>query len=278
MPDQIRIFSFGGGVQSMACLVLAARREIDFPVFLFADVGADSENPETLAYLREVALPYAARVGIELRLLPRLKRDGSIETLWGRIMKPGSRSLPIPVRMNDTAAPGNRSCTVDFKIKVIDKALKALGATAAHPAITGIGISLDEAGRARQESGREFQKLVYPLLDLGLRRSDCETIIAKAGLPVPPKSSCFFCPYHSLPAWQSLYDRRRDLFEKSVLLERTMNERRKALGKDPVWLTRFCKPLDQVVDGSHQNQLQIQWEEGPEDRHNCGPFVCSNPF
>ena len=40
---------------------------------------------------------------------------------------------------------------------------------------------------------------------------------------------------------------RPDLFDRSVHLERTLNERRSALGKDPVWLTRFAKPLDQAI-------------------------------
>jgi len=34
----------------------------------------------------------------------------------------------------------------------------------------------------------------YPLIDWGWNRERCKEEIAKAGLPVPPKSSCFFCP------------------------------------------------------------------------------------
>src|SRR5947209_1941983 len=49
----LKVFSFGGGVQSTAALVLAARGEIDYQTFLFANVGGDSENPETLRYVRE---------------------------------------------------------------------------------------------------------------------------------------------------------------------------------------------------------------------------------
>lgn len=43
--SQLRVFSFGGGVQSTAALVLAAQGEIDFTAFIFANVGADSEHP-----------------------------------------------------------------------------------------------------------------------------------------------------------------------------------------------------------------------------------------
>ncbi|MGV3772715.1 MAG: hypothetical protein ACO1QB_07430 [Verrucomicrobiales bacterium] len=34
----------------------------------------------------------------------------------------------------------------------------------------------------------------YPLIDWGWDREECKRQIAKAGLPVPPKSACFFCP------------------------------------------------------------------------------------
>ena len=34
----------------------------------------------------------------------------------------------------------------------------------------------------------------YPLRDLGYDRVACREIIYRAGLPIPPKSACFFCP------------------------------------------------------------------------------------
>src|SRR5690606_22143408 len=98
----LRVVSFGGGVQSTALLVLAAQQRIDFRTFLFANVGDDSEHPATLKYVRDVAMPYAAEHGIELHKLHRVRRDGTRETLMGRLTRDGSRSVPIPVRMSDT--------------------------------------------------------------------------------------------------------------------------------------------------------------------------------
>jgi hypothetical protein len=141
-PPGLRVVSYGGGVQSTALLVLAAKRRINFAIFLFANVGHDSEDPDTLHYLQTYAAPYAQHHGIQLVQLHRTRRDGSVETLHGRLTRPGSRSLPIPVRMS-SGAPGTRSCTADFKIAVIGKWLKAHGASASNPATVGIGISLD---------------------------------------------------------------------------------------------------------------------------------------
>src|SRR5205823_7822141 len=124
----LRVISYGGGVQSTALLVLAAQRRVDFDVFLFANVGDDSEDPATLAYIEQHAKPYAAAHGVRLVELRRTRRDGSTETLHGRLTKPGSRSLPIPVRMS-SGAPGTRSCTAGFKIRVIRRSLKVRGAS-----------------------------------------------------------------------------------------------------------------------------------------------------
>ncbi|MGW0948478.1 phosphoadenosine phosphosulfate reductase [Streptomyces sp. NPDC002623] len=211
-----------------------------------ANVGDDSENPGTLRYVEEYARPFAVEHGIELALLDRRKRDGSTETLMQRLNRPDIRSIDIPVRMAN-GAPGNRSCTADFKIKVIGKELKRRGATEGSPAVIGIGISVDEIHRANNRKVEPHEVITYPLLDLGLRRTDCARVIRDAGLPVPPKSSCFFCPFHRPETW---HDQRRDepeLFEKSCQLEELLNERRDELGKDHVYLTRFNRPLRQAI-------------------------------
>ncbi len=45
----MRVISYGGGVQSTALLVLANRGEIRYvDAALFANVGDDSEDPDTL--------------------------------------------------------------------------------------------------------------------------------------------------------------------------------------------------------------------------------------
>ena len=106
----------------------------------------------------------------------------------------------------------------------------------------------------------------YPLLTLNMNRKDCYRVIEEAGLPTPPKSSCFFCPFHSKETWRRLKIERRDLFDKSVYLEEKINEKRDAAGKSRMWLTRYGKPLDMVVD----DQLTFDFD-GPED---CDSGYC----
>ncbi|MBB4701910.1 phosphoadenosine phosphosulfate reductase [Sphaerisporangium siamense] len=264
----VKVVSYGGGVQSTALLALAARREIDFRTFLFANVGDDSEHPATLAYVREIAIPYAARAGLEVQELRRRRRDGSTETLMQRLNRPATRSIPIPVRMAN-GAPGRRNCTTDFKIKVIGRWLREHGATAEHPAAVAIGISLDEIHRANRRRREPHELIEYPLLDLGLRRSDCEHIITEVGLPVPPKSSCFFCPFRTVGAWRHQRKHEPELFALSVQLEEMINERRAALGRDSVYLTRYGRPLPQAIRADDLGDSSIDEGDGSCDSGWC---------
>lgn len=243
----LRCFSYGGGVQSTAALVLAAQGKIDFPVFLFSNVGDDSEHPDTLAYVQAHAMPFAASHGLALHELRHIRRDGEEETLYRKLTRPDSRSTGIPIYLEGAGAPGRRSCTSEFKIRRIAVWQRRHGATKQTPAVCGLGISLDEFQRMRTDSGIETQVLEYPLIDLRLTRQDCINIIECAGLPVPPKSSCWFCPFHRMPAWQKLKRETPELFDRAVALEQTLSDRSEMLGRGKIFLTRKLHPLNQVV-------------------------------
>lgn len=258
----LSILSYGGGVQSTALLVLAGTGRLSIDAALFANVGDDSEHPATLRYVREVAIPWATAHNVTVHVLDRVRRDGSVETLWRRLTKPGSRSLPIPVRMPN-GAPGTRSCTADFKIRVIGKWVKQHGATAVRPATVNIGISVDEIHRANTRRVEPYERIVYPLLDMGLRRIDCMRVIREAGLAVPPKSSCWFCPHHRKSVWQAMRVQEPDLFDRACQLEDLLNTRRADLGKDPVYLTDFLTPLRRAVpEGTQMLPLEPVTDDG----------------
>jgi len=270
--NPLRVVSHGGGVQTTAMLVLAATGRIDYQTFIFANVGDDSEHPATLRYLREIAVPYAQAHGITIHELQKVNVRGQfvgVETLYGRLTREGSRSLPIPVRM-DNGAPGTRNCTSHFKIKVIGKWLKEHGASADNPATVAVGISVDELHRANNRKVEPYENVVYPLLDMRLRRTDCMDVIRDAGLPVPGKSACYFCPFHRPDTWAYMQRNEPELFHKAAELEALLNERRDALGKDHVYLTRFARPLLEAPIG-HPGQLTL---EGTDDDVHCDNGWC----
>ena len=120
----------------------------------------------------------------------------------------------------------------------------------------GIGISIDEYQRMH-DSLIEWEIHEYPLIDLRISRHECIKIIQSVGLPVPPKSSCYFCPYHSMSAWQELKSKHPDLFKQAIEVEKNINKKRIPLGKDAMYLTRFLRPIDTLFG----EQMEFIFEE-----------------
>lgn len=121
----INVFSSGGGVQSTAVLVLSAQGQIDYPIHVFANVGDRSESKKTIDYVANVLVPYAKENGIQwIEVAKRDKKGAAIDLLDK--LESSQKSVPIPVRMAGSGAPGNRSCTVDWKIKPVAKHLRSL--------------------------------------------------------------------------------------------------------------------------------------------------------
>jgi hypothetical protein len=245
MSTPIYIFSCGGGVQSTACLVLAAQCVIPYRTFIFANVGDNAEDPRTLAYVRDVLKPYAALHGIRWVDIQRKRRDGTPVDLHEDLLRP-VRAINIPVRMSN-GSPGNRNCTVEFKIKPIAKWIKAN----ASGCVLGKGISTDEPHRATPSRESDGYSSAYPLIELGMSRSDCLRLAADAGLPQPPKSSCWFCPYKTTDQWVAMRQERPVLFDQVAQLERHLNNKRRLIGKDPVFISavgaRKLISIDQAI-------------------------------
>ena len=180
-------------------------------------------------------------------MLQRRTRDGRPETLRGRLERPDRMSVPIPMYGTKGKMVVPRSCTADFKVRVIAKWLKQHGATVADPATVCIGISTDEWHRVGAGREEAWERRVYPLIDLDLDRAQCMQIIRKAGLPVPPKSSCYFCPFHKLSVFQEMRRDRPVVFDEAAAVERVVSDKQTAIGKAPLFLTRYGCPLPEAV-------------------------------
>ena len=265
----MRTFSFGAGVQSTAVLVLQAEGRLPEPydVFLFANVGDDSEHPSTIKYFHEVHLPYAEAHGIQLEETRRVTRDGTTPTLLEYTLQVsadrGKTMIPVFV---EGGGPGFRGCTGTYKRDVIWKWQRERGASKDNPAVCGLGISVDEIERARTVSKFSGQILQYPLIDLGLNRRACHQITHDAGLPPAPKSACWFCPFHDRESWRRLKREHPDVFAQAAELEQTLSDDSQRHGGLPKWLTKAGRPLDEVVD----DQLVLDLD-GPDgcDSGSC---------
>ena len=261
-----RLFSFGGGVQSTAVLVLASQGRVQYDAFVFANVGEDSEHPDTIAYLHQVAMPFAQRHNIELLELRRETGDG--KTLYQQIQARGFM-MPIPARVAPSGAPQRRICTFDFKTRVVAKELRRRGASKKNPGVVGLGISVDEFHRANNGTMVSYQTQEYPLLDLRMTRADCQRLILEAGLPMAPKSACYFCPYHNHEYWQHLRASNPDLFDRAVDVERELNAARQQRGMSTVYLHRSLIALEDAVDGRQPGLFDAHGMDNCESGY-CG--------
>jgi hypothetical protein len=100
-----------------------------------------------------------------------------------------------------------------------------------------LGISVDEYHRMRDSSAARIEH-VYPLVDRRLTRWQCREIIERAGLAVPWKSSCWFCPFRSVVSQWALVQRYPDLAGMACVLEDRINAERRGRGRDEIVVLR----------------------------------------
>lgn len=204
----LNIISLGAGVQSTTMALMAAHGEIGpMPdAAIFADTQAEPKAVyEHLAWLKTV--------------LPFPVYEVTAGNLWKsastvRRTRDGQRSYiktAIPVFMVDglRRGRGQRHCTLDFKIKPVNRKVRELAGLRRvlkkHGTIADvwIGISADEAARAKPNT-LTYLRSRWPLLDLGMDRFDCLDWMAAKGYPTPPRSACTFCPFHGDNEWLAL--------------------------------------------------------------------------
>lgn len=195
----------GGGLQTTAMVILVKQGKIAIDEAIFSDTGG--EKPETYWYMDNYIKPLFADMNVPFSVI-RNELPSCQPDLYGWLWKHGQ----IP------PIGGRRLCSVKFKIETIERYLK--------PQIyeTLIGFSLDEYNRKVTSEKRRHK--IYPLIDLGLTAKDCHMVITDYGLPVPLKSSCFFCPYQHPAEWNWLKNNHRDLFDKALELEANYHKRR----------------------------------------------------
>jgi hypothetical protein len=269
----IKAFSFGGGVQSMAALVLSARGDMDFTDFVFSNVGNDSESPATIEYMRTVAEPYAKAHGLRIHTVQRMIRNGVAPTILEDLYADNS-NIGIPVYLAN-GGPASRNCTSRWKVAVVERWMRAhAGATKTNRQPLGVGISVDESHRMRTDDPERepYVYKTYPLIDAMMTRKSCQDIISREGLPPAPKSSCWFCPYKRRSEWLRMRGDSPELFEAAANLETQINAKRTKAGKDFVYLTASNRPLRDAISMPSVDMFSADTDD--EDPMACESGYC----
>lgn len=214
--------SFGAGVQTTAMLIMIANNSIEADAVIFADTGA--EHPETYAFIEKYDKPLCEEIGIPFLTVRMHRRVTNVET---RQQEYADSLRDIIVKRRRVPSVNMRWCTEYSKITPIRLALRGMQHEGgfSKPAVGLIGISIDEKHRALHKDGTwkqpHYSEAInqYPLVEMGISRSDCIRIIKEFGWPIPVKSGCYFCPFQGPRDWAILYRDHPDLFWDSVSLE-----------------------------------------------------------
>ncbi|MFI9643520.1 hypothetical protein ACIG87_26295 [Micromonospora sp. NPDC051925] len=269
-PTQ-RYLSLGAGVQSTTLLLLAAQGTIPgFDAAIFADT---TWEPAAVYRHLDRLTGIAQAAGIEVVRV-------STGDIRADALDPEHRFASMPLFTlgpNGERGMARRQCTSEYKIKPIKAEVRRrLGYP--HPtrvpaglrARMAIGISLDEIGRAR-DSDVAYTRNIFPLLDLGWRRTDCLRYLADHGLGDTPKSSCVGCPFHDDGFWADLRANSPTEWADAVAFDHAIRHGSAKANADghplrgQFFLHRARVPLDEVV---------LRPRPGPADSPGCGPWTC----
>lgn len=105
---------------------------------------------------------------------------------------------------------GKRQCTTKWKILPMYKAVREFTDTVGKHLPEGftviwLGISTDEASRMK-DSREKWIHNRYPLIELGMSRTDCEEWLQRNAYPIPKRSACVFCPLQTQAEWKEKRD------------------------------------------------------------------------
>jgi hypothetical protein len=219
------VISYGGGIQSTALVVLAMCERWPIDEIVHVDL-VDAESPAT----REYVVRFREWLQREYRRdITVIERD-----LYGDMLA-RPEFTPVPWHGKRERFMLSRQCTRQYKVQPLQRYL--------YDRYPGgrvglmLGISVDEYHRMRDSSAARIEH-VYPLVDRRLTRWQCREVIERAGLAVPWKSSCWFCPYRSVRSQWSLVQRYPDLAGMARVLEDRINAERRSRGKDEIVVLR----------------------------------------
>lgn len=246
MSDGVDVVSYGGGVNSLAMLLGMHARGLKPDAIVFSDTRG--EKPETYAHMRDVLAPWLARVGFPLLTVvcradfPNSKTgDASLEAECLRLGNVPSRAF------------GFGTCADKWKIDPFKWWAKtwppAVAAWAAGADVRrAIGYDAGEGRRVTAHGDKGFSKW-FPLIEWKADRDVCLSWILEAGMPVPPKSACFYCPSSTKAEVLALAKTHPDLMARATSMEKAANDTGrwaiKGLGRRFAWADLVAAADDQ---------------------------------
>ena len=232
IKEVLHIGSAGMGVNTVAYIIECTKQGIVFDALLFADPG--KENPKTYEYIPILNKWLLDHDQPEITVLYNVDKNGKFIGLYQDCIN--NKALPSIVY-------GFKTCSQKWKKAPQEKHLNNW-----EPAnylwknggvvIKYLGYDADESHRTLVDYSDKKYRYSYKLVELNMGRFECIQSIIDAGLPLPPKSSCTFCP--SMKPWEivELYETEPKEFYDAIQMERNAIDNLstvKGLGRDFSW-------------------------------------------
>lgn len=281
---EFNFLSLGAGVQSSYLALRFARGEISGPKLdgaIFADTQSEPKSVmDWLSWLeKEIQrsqFPFPVyRVtngSVEKDSLRPFERKNNGAGEYMRRLIPLFGIMPNGEK---TAAIG-RKCTFDYKLKPImalQKQLAGIKRGQKEVTVTQIvGISWDEVQRMKP-SREPWAQTRFPLIESKTRRHQCIDWMRENGYPEPPRSACYFCPFHSDDEWRRLRDNDNDEFKKAIQFDeeiRAAFKKNDKTMKMEVYLHNSCRPLKDIDFDNDADKGQQTWDFMSECEGMCG--------
>ena len=254
----MKIISLGMGVQSTAMYMMSSKNIIERADHaVFADPGA--ELPMTYEILNILRDWSKLNNGIPIHVT---NEKNLYKDLLNQQNSTGQRFESIPA-FSENGGMIRRQCTKEYKIDPVIKEIRKLYGLKPRKRMpmteVWLGISMDEIERVKVSQLPRVE-YYYPLIEERMSRSECIQFFKDRSFPVPPKSSCVFCPYHSNKNWKELKEKLPEQFAQAVKVDEAIRDSSKKGVKEPIYLHRSCTPLERVDFG---DQLEMfMCEEG----------------
>lgn len=238
---RVQVLNYGGGTQTSAFIALCITGRLPWPDrIVMADTGR--EGTATWDWLRGVIAPALANHGRRVEIAPHSLAKVDLLSTKGLVL------MPMWTTEKNPQNPGQMPtmCSNEWKTRVVQRYLADL-----KRVDHWIGYSADEASRMAARGGNlEKWRSVYPLLDLGMTRDDCQQIVRRVFGKPAPKSSCYMCPHRGDSQWRELRDHYPTDWAEAVRLDYAMRE------IDPhVYTHRSGVPLDRAALTSGEGEV-----------------------
>lgn len=254
----MKVISLGLGVQSTAVYMMSSLGRLpraDHAVF--ADPAAELPRTyEILEYLKDWA-KYNDGIPIHVTREKNLLQDilkGTNST--------GQKFASIPA-FSESGGMVRRQCTSEYKIQPVMKKIRELHGLKFRQRMpkteVWLGISLDEIQRMKVSQLPRVD-YYYPLIEERMSRGDCYKFFKEKNFPIPDKSSCVFCPYHSDKNWKDLKENHPEQWDQCIEVDEAIRDSSKRGLNDKMYLHKSLIPLKDIEFADQQELFMC--EEG----------------